>query len=199
MTQTAEAVVNEVFEILTKTGGEQYFGEAVSKLSHAEQCAWCAREAGADEELVLAALLHDIGHLLEDEMAVRDERVGVVNHDELGEKWLLSRGFSVRLAALVGGHVDAKRYLTATNPTYMARLSEASKETLVLQGGPMSSDEASEFGNEPELRDILRLRSWDEMAKDADWDGPRLESYRSALLAHLEATANVHDGGDGLK
>jgi phosphonate degradation associated HDIG domain protein len=199
MKQNADAVVNEVFEVLTKTGGDQYFGEAVTKLSHAEQCAWCAAQAGADEELVLAALLHDIGHLLEDEMAIRDERVGVVNHDELGEKWLLERGFGARLARLVGGHVDAKRYLTSTNAGYMDRLSEASKETLVLQGGPMTVEEAAEFGSEPELRDILRLRSWDEMAKDPEWDGPRLESYRGALLAYLEAAANVHDGGDRLQ
>lgn len=185
MPTSPEAIVQEVFALLNKTGGEQYFGESVTKLEHAEQCAWCASQAGADEELVLAALLHDIGHLLEDANAIRDERIGVVNHDELGEKWLLDRGFSQRLATLVGGHVDAKRYLTATNPQYMLRLSPASKETLVLQGGPMSPAEASSFGNDPALRDILRLRSWDEMAKDPTWDGPRLESYRPALLAHL--------------
>jgi len=63
----------------------------------------------------------------------------------------------------------------------------------VLQGGPMSAEEALEFGGEPELRDILRLRSWDEMAKDPEWDGPRLESYRGALLAHLEARDSEHE------
>jgi phosphonate degradation associated HDIG domain protein len=185
MARSVEAVVEEIFEVLQRTGGEQYFGEEVTKLQHAEQCAWWAKEAGADEELVLAALLHDIGHLLEDEAAVRDERVGVVNHDELGERWLLERGFSKRLAGLVGGHVDAKRYLTASNPQYMDRLSEASKETLVLQGGPMAEEEAARFGTKPELRDILRLRSWDEMAKDPTWDGPRLHDYREAMMEYL--------------
>lgn len=189
MTKTAEAVVDEIFAILTETGGEQYFGEAVTKLQHAEQCAWCASEAGADEELILAALLHDIGHLLEDEAAIRDARIGVVNHDELGQQWLLDRGFSPRLALLVGSHVDAKRYLTATNPQYMECLSPASKETLVLQGGPMTSDEAVTFADAPELRDILRLRSWDEMAKDPAWVGPGLDSYRDRLTNYLRSLA----------
>ncbi|HBY63324.1 MAG TPA: phosphohydrolase [Solibacterales bacterium] len=186
MQHNAEAVVDEVIALLTRSGGEQYFGEAVSKLAHAEQCAWQAEQAGADDELVLAALLHDVGHLLDDERAQRDERVGVINHDELGAQWLRERGFAPRLARLVGAHVNAKRYLTATNETYMGRLSPASQETLRLQGGPMNAAEAAQFAEEPELRDMLRLRSWDEMAKDPEWRGPGAESYRARLAAHLE-------------
>ncbi len=180
-------VIDEVFELLQRSGGEEYFGEPVTKLQHAEQCASHARNAGADEELILASLLHDIGHLLEVEGALRDERVGVINHDEIGQAWLRSRGFSVRLAALVGGHVDAKRYLTAMNPGYLARLSPASIETLRLQGGPMNDSSAAAFAEAPELRDLLRLRTWDEMAKDPNWKGPRVESYREMLVRHLEA------------
>lgn len=181
----AAAVATEVMELLRRTGGEQYFGEAVSKLEHAEQCAWQARQAGADEELTLASLLHDIGHLFDAEQTVRDERVGVVNHDEMGAQWLLERGFSQRLALLVGGHVGAKRYLTATNPAYLNQLSPASVETLRLQGGPMSPDEAARFAATPELRDMLRLRAWDELAKDPNWSGPRLEDYRDLMMRHL--------------
>jgi putative nucleotidyltransferase with HDIG domain len=177
--------VNEILDLMTGSGGEQYFGEAVSKLEHAEQCAWQAREAGADEELVLAALLHDIGHLLESESAHRDARVGVINHDHLGAAWLLERGFSRRFVRLVGGHVDAKRYLTATNPAYLGRLSLASQETR-LQGGPMNPAEAEVFSADPDLRDILRLRTWDEMAKDPVWRGPGIETYRDALIRYLE-------------
>lgn len=180
-----ETVIGEVFALLTDSGGEQYFGEAVSKLEHALQCAWQASVAGADEELILAALLHDIGHLIDDEGTVRDKRVGVVNHDETGARWLLERGFSERVARLVGGHVDAKRYLTATNPEYERRLSPASVETLRLQGGPMSAAEADAFGTQRELRDILRLRTWDEMAKDPAWRGPELRHYREMLERHL--------------
>lgn len=183
--EQAAAVVDEVMELLNRTGGEQYFGEAVSKLEHGIQCAWHARQSGADEELTLAALLHDIGHLFDEEATVRDERVGVVNHDEMGAQWLLARGFSPRLAELVGGHVDAKRYLTATNPDYLKRLSPASVETLSLQGGPMTSEEAARFAGQQELKDVLRLRAWDELAKDAAWTGPGLESYREMMLHHL--------------
>lgn len=187
MSQPAQAVIEEVFALLQRSGGEEYFGEAVSKLQHAEQCAYHAGQAGADEDLVLASLLHDIGHLIEMEGALRDDRVGVINHDEIGEQWLRSRGFSNRVAALVGGHVDAKRYLTAVNPHYFGRLSPASIETLALQGGPMDAASAAAFAEVPELRDILRLRSWDEMAKDPAWDGPRLHSYRDMLARHLQA------------
>lgn len=187
MNQRAEwEIVDEVVALMRNSGGGHYFGEAVTKLAHAEQCAWHAAQAGADEELILAALLHDIGHLLDAVEARRDDRVGVINHDELGAAWLLKRGFSPRLARLVGGHVDAKRYLTATNPAYLQRLSPASTETLRLQGGPMNGEEAAQFSATPELADMLRLRSWDEMAKDPGWSGPGLESYREALTRHLQ-------------
>lgn len=178
--------VEEAIALLRDGGGGQYFGEAVTKLEHALQCAWHAQQAEAgDEELILAALLHDIGHLFDEEDSRRDERVGVVNHDEMGERWLLARGFSSRLARLVGGHVDAKRYLTATNTAYQGRLSPASTETLALQGGPMSAAEAADFAALPDYQDMLRLRTWDEMAKDPHWSGPGLESYREMLMRHL--------------
>ncbi|MEZ5399898.1 MAG: HD domain-containing protein [Bryobacteraceae bacterium] len=182
-----EQVADEVIALLGGSAGDQYFGEAVTKLEHALQCAWHAEQAGAGEELVLAALLHDIGHLLDESDSVRDARVGVVNHDEIGARWLLSRGFSPRLALLVGGHVDAKRYLTAADSAYFERLSRASRETLRLQGGPMPADEAQRFAAHPNIRDILRLRVWDEKAKDPAWRGPGLEDYRGRILRHFSA------------
>ena len=154
-------------------------------LEHALQCAHLAARAGAEEEVILAALLHDIGHLFDDEATVRDERVGVVNYDETGARWLRERGLSERLVRLVGGHVNAKRYLTATSKSYTARLSPASVETLRLQGGPMRPEEIREFANQPDLAEVLRLRPWDEMAKDPDWAGPGLAAYREMMLRHL--------------
>jgi predicted HD phosphohydrolase len=127
--------------------------------------------------------------LFDAETTVRDEQVGVVNHDEMGARWLRDRGFSARLAALVGGHVDAKRYLTATNPAYLQHLSPASQETLRLQGGPMAEEEAARFAASPDLKDMLRLRSWDEMAKDASWTGPR-EDYREMMIRHLTGSSS---------
>ncbi|MBL8239207.1 MAG: HD domain-containing protein [Bryobacterales bacterium] len=186
-TNDHHAIVEEIFHLLEEAGAEQYYGEAVSKLEHAVQCAWHAQQAGAGEELILASLLHDIGHLFDAEGTIRDERVGVVNHDDIGEQWLLERGFSARVARLVGAHVDAKRFLTATNSEYMGRLSPASVETLKLQGGPMGPADTEAFATDPELRDILRLRSWDEMAKDPQWVGPGLEAYREMMIAHLDS------------
>lgn len=185
MTQGADVIAGEVFALLRRDGGDQYFGEAVTKLEHAVQCAWHARQAGADEELVIAALLHDVGHLLDTPGTVRDDRVGVINHDRTGADWLRERGFSERIARLVGGHVDAKRYLTATNTGYAERLSAASKQTLELQGGPMDAEAASDFAAQPDLRDMLRLRTWDELAKDPAWSGPELEEYREPVIRHL--------------
>lgn len=188
-----ENVVDEVFALLNGSGGDQYFGEAVTKLEHALQCAWHAQQAGADEELVLAALLHDVGHLFDDAATVRDARVGVVNHDETGARWLRERGFSERVARLVGGHVDAKRYLITTHAGYLDRLSPASRETLALQGGPMGAEDAARFAAQDEARDMLRLRSWDELAKVPAWRGPELESYRGMMVRHL--AGQVRDRG----
>jgi phosphonate degradation associated HDIG domain protein len=185
MRPSTEQTVEEIFTLLTDSGSEQYFGEQVTKLEHALQCAHHAQAAGADEELVLAALLHDIGHLLEDDAAEKHPEVGVINHDSLGGAWLRNRGFSERCAALVENHVNAKRYLTATNPQYFSRLSPASVETLEHQGGPMRPEEVEAFARSPYLKDFLRLRSWDEMAKDPHWQGPGIESFRPLLEKHL--------------
>lgn len=181
----ANDTVVKVFLLLENSGGEQYFGENVTKLSHSLQCAWHAIQAGADEETTLAALLHDIGHLLDTEDTQRHDRVGVINHDEVGGQWLRDHGFSHRLATLVESHVDAKRYLTATNETYSNKLSWASQETLRLQGGPMAIEEAESFAHDPLLTEKLRLRVWDELAKDPDWSGPDLAFYRDMLIRHL--------------
>jgi len=182
---SAEDVADGLIALLAGSRDQEYFGEPVSQLHHAEQCAHLARSAGADEELILAALLHDIGHLIDPPGSVRDARVGVVNHDATGEAWLLGLGFSARVASLVGGHVDAKRYLVAVNPAYGARLSEASTETLRLQGGAMTAEEAKRFSEGERLRDVLRLRSWDEQAKDPGWTGDGVESYRAMMVRHV--------------
>lgn len=182
-----DVAVEEVLSLLEDGGRTAYFGEPVTQLAHALQCAYLAREAGADDELILAALLHDVGHLVVSEDARHHDEVGVVNHDEVGAAWLRERGFSERLAALVGGHVDAKRFLTATRPEYAARLSPASTATLALQGGPMDGGEAETFRQDPLLRDKLRLRTWDEQAKVPCAPVAPLASYREMLLHHLQA------------
>jgi len=186
---SSQACVDQILELLETAGRSAYFGEPVTQLEHALQCAQLARDAGSDEEMIIAALLHDIGHLLEDE-GLRDDAVGVIDHDAVGARYLRERGFSDRVAQLVSGHVAAKRYLTLTNPSYFARLSPASVATLQLQGGPMTAGEAAVFGRDPLFEQKLRLRSWDETGKLAGWAVTPLSSYRDLLVAHLNRAQN---------
>ena len=175
-------MMSDAFELLLQGSGQAYFGEQVTQLEHALQSAYLAIQAGADDEMVLAALLHDIGHVLEGQV---DDELGVIDHDAVAMAWLREQGFGERLIALVGGHVAAKRYLVATNPAYAARLSEASKKTLAKQGGPMSLAECATFESHPHLKEMLRLRSWDEQAKVPGAAVPGLDAYRPMLDAYL--------------
>jgi len=177
------SVIDEIFTLYKNGGSGAYFGEDVTQLQHALQAAHWARKAGADKEAVLAALLHDIGHLLGGQM---DTDLGVIDHDQTAVGWLRERGFSERLIALVSGHVAAKRYLVTVKSGYYDRLSEASKRTLVLQGGQMTAEEVLAFEANPAHDDLLRLRAWDELAKDPDAQVVELESYREMMTAHLD-------------
>jgi 2-amino-1-hydroxyethylphosphonate dioxygenase (glycine-forming) len=173
-------VYGEIRELFEKGGSEAYFGEEVTQLQHALQSAHRATEAGADNEMVVAALLHDVGHLLGGDVHAE---IGVIDHDRTCIDWLKARGFSPRLIALVSGHVRAKRYLVATRPDYRGKLSEASKKTLELQGGPMSPAEVRDFEEDPHFREMLRLRAWDEQAKDPVAVVPGLEAYEEQIVA----------------
>jgi phosphonate degradation associated HDIG domain protein len=184
MPVSSDARVDQIMELLERAGKSAYFGEPVTQLEHALQCAQLARDAGGDAEMIIAALLHDIGHLL-DEEGLHDDGIGVIDHDAVGARYLRERGFSDRVAQLVSGHVAAKRYLTLTNPSYFARLSPASVATLQLQGGPMTDEEASAFGRDPLFDQKLRLRSWDEQGKLVGSGVAPLSSYRDLLVAHL--------------
>jgi putative nucleotidyltransferase with HDIG domain len=122
---------------------------------------------GFDDEVVLAAFFHDIGHLC-DQRAESMGGYGVVSHERLGADYLRRAGFSERLARLVEYHVQAKRYLTFSQPDYYAQLSEASRRTLAYQGGVMSAVEARAFEQDPLCAVSVRLRYWDEQAKQAN-------------------------------
>jgi phosphonate degradation associated HDIG domain protein len=176
-------VTDEIVELFGSRGAEAYHGEIVTQLQHGLQAAAAAERAGAEEVEILAALLHDIGHMLgEDE----DTPMGVVDHDRVAMEWLEARGFGEHLATLAGGHVAAKRYLVATNPVYYDRLSPTSKETLRLQGGPMNAEEVREFEKDPMMTAMLRLRSWDEAAKDPAAAVPGLEHWIPMMERYLQ-------------
>lgn len=189
MTSNCEKLIAEVFTLLKKSEEMDYFGEEVSQLAHVLQCAKLAADTGADEETVIAALLHDIGHLCASDDAKRMGTVGVADHETVGANYLRACGFSEKVAQLVQGHVQAKRYLTFKNPRYMAGLSAASLETLAHQGGPMSTQEAETFEHDPLFKAKLRLRSWDEQGKKVGWQVPPLEAYRGMLASHLKRMA----------
>jgi len=171
----ARAAVAAVEELFVSARGQDYLGEAVSMAAHQLQCAARARASGAPDALVAAALLHDVGHLLD---GATD-----TDHGEDGARWL-GQWFGPDVTGPVRLHVAAKRYLVTTAPDYRARLSPASVETLVRQGGPMDEVTTMAFRDEPHGRDAVALRRWDDQAKDPAASVPPLDDY-SQLLERL--------------
>lgn len=159
-----EQAIAQVFGFYEQHGTADYIGEPVSQIEHMSQAAQLAMAEGFDDEVVLAAFFHDIGHLC-GQGGANMGGYGVVSHERLGADYLRRAGFSERLARLVEYHVQAKRYLTFSQPDYFARLSEASRRTLAYQGGVMSAEEARTFEQDPLYAVSLRMRHWDEQAK----------------------------------
>ncbi len=118
--------------------------------------------------------------------------LGVVDHETLGADYLRRMGFAPSVYNLVNAHVDAKRYLAATKPSYRLRLSEASRGTLAWQGGPMREEEQRRFENRPDFKAALAIRSWDEAAKQVDLQVARLEHYAPLITRHLAAHEDRH-------
>jgi phosphonate degradation associated HDIG domain protein len=160
-----EQVIAEVFGLYERFGDSDYIGEPVSQIEHMSQAAELAMAEGFDDEVVLAAFFHDIGHICS-EGAENMGGFGVVSHERLGADYLRRVGFSERMARLVEYHVQAKRYLTLREPGYYERLSEASRRTLEYQGGVMTQTEAEAFEKDPLCAISLRMRQWDEQAKE---------------------------------
>jgi phosphonate degradation associated HDIG domain protein len=191
---TIEARMHRVEEILAlfeKRGRNAYLGEPVSQAEHALQAAHLAVLDGASDALVVASLLHDVGHLLHDlgeDIATR----GVdARHEVSGSSWL-ARNFGPEVAEPARLHVAAKRYLCATEPSYREGLSDASKLSLQLQGGPMTPEEVANFEANPHAVEAVRLRRWDDEAKIANLEVPGLETYLERIIAVLkEPTAQA--------
>ena len=162
---SAKQMIDEVFGLYERFGDSDYIGEPVSQIEHMSQAAELAMAEGFDDEVVLAAFFHDIGHICA-ESAENMDGFGVVSHERLGADYLRRAGFSERIARLVEYHVQAKRYLTLKEPGYYERLSEASRRTLEFQGGVMTAGEAEAFERDPLCAVSLRMRQWDEQAKE---------------------------------
>ena len=207
--QNESQKISKIMDLYTKWGASDYIGESITQIEHALQCARQAvldsRLAGYDNFtrncMIVAALLHDIGHLvgLEDgEMEMRLEgtsveaaSLGIVGHEDVGAALLKELGMPSLVSELVAGHVPAKRYICTTREGYYDSLSDASKQTMQLQGGMMNSEEVRAFcgGVMPELK--IYLREYDDAGKKKDMN---LSSFGAGMLeykTHLE-TALMH-------
>ncbi|MFN0121996.1 MAG: HD domain-containing protein [Blastocatellia bacterium] len=172
-------VITRILVTLRERGHRQY-GEDVTELEHALQAAMLATRRGETPDLVAACLLHDYGHLLHD-MGEDIAGQGVdAAHEEIGGAWL-SQFFPATVTEPVCLHVAAKRYLCWRQPDYFAGLSEASRLSLRLQGGPMNDNEARIFARRPHAMAAVRLRQYDDAAKIPGLVTPDLTAYRDLL------------------
>jgi gamma-butyrobetaine dioxygenase len=172
--------VDFVLDLLATRGQADYLGEPVSQVEHALQAGWLAEQAGASPTLIAAALLHDIGHLLDPRAADPHTTSEDLEHEELGARWL-DEWFGPAVAVPVRLHVPAKRYLCAVEPGYLQNLSSASSASLRLQGGPFTPEEVRVFEGDPLARAAVDLRRWDDQAKVPGQDTPGLEHFRPIL------------------
>lgn len=168
--------------------GRSHYEEAVSQTAHAVQAAALAQAAGAADALVAAALLHDVGHLLEPDDH-RRLRARDLHHELLGARFLAT-WFGPEVTEPIRLHVAAKRYLCAIEPAYLDALSPASVRSLALQGGEMSAAEAARFENRPGGASAAALRRWDDLAKRTDLVGPSFDDHLG-LLRRLVRTAGT--------
>ncbi len=173
-------IVNHIEDIFNRRGAESYLGEDVTMVQHMLQAAQCAEQSGADGSLIVAALLHDIGHY-QNEIPETALAKGKNNfHEEAGANFLEDY-FPLSVVEPIRQHVAAKRYLCAVKSDYFERLSQASIHTLNLQGGPMNKEEVKEFEKNDYLEECINLRYWDEDAKDLERDCPSFSSYRALI------------------
>ena len=174
-----EEKLNLIFGLYETYGNEDYIGEPVSQIEHMCQSAQLAEKKGFDEEVILAAFFHDIGHLFSHLQSTESMGgFGAKRHEQIGADYLRKLGFPEKIAKLVENHVQAKRYLTFRYPEYYEKLSEASRQTLVYQGGPMDESEAEAFEKDPLFEASLKMRTWDEEAKLEFVPLPDLGKYR---------------------
>jgi len=152
---------------------------------HMLQAAALADAEGADDALVVAALLHDVGHYVDEFGAYAKTDKFDKQHDVVGAE-LLAPYFDSRVVAAVRLHVVAKRYLCATRPEYAAQLSAASVHTLSLQGGPMSTLEVAEFEKIAGFGDAVRVRLWDDRAKVSRAPTGSFDDYVPLLFRSLK-------------
>ena len=175
--------ITDLINLYNTKGQENYFGEVVSKKEHMIQSAVSAEEHMETEEVILACLLHDIGHLLEnDDM----NGLGVMDHGVVGSKYLEKIGMNKKVCKLVEKHVEAKRYMVSIYESYYEKLSDASKKTLEYQGGKMNEAEINEFEKDIDMIYILGVRYYDDKGKKIEVKNlPTIESFIPLIEKYL--------------
>lgn len=174
--ETQAEVADALIELYHRRGGAAY-DEVVTQTAHAAQCGQQAMDHGASVPAIVAAFLHDIGHLLAGE---RDSEPTDRHHEDVGARFL-ANWFPAEVTEPVRLHVPAKRYLCAVEPTYHDGLSPASVASLELQGGPMSADEVAAFEALPGHEQAVDLRRWDDLAKVVDAPTADLGTFRDLI------------------
>ena len=175
------ALHKTILDLYRENGDRMYAGEPITQLEHAWQCGRLAEKSGANAALQLASWLHDLGHLWVNSPGTPTLR-GEDDLHEVVAADLLAPVFGQAVAEPVRLHVQAKRYLVASNPAYAAKLSQDSSRSLNLQGGPMSAQECAGFESKPYFKDALKLRVWDDLGKKKAW----FEDSREDALQYLE-------------
>ena len=171
------AAIDDIMSLFETKGSAEYGGEKVSQLEHALQAAHLAKTENAPPNMIVAALLHYIGHLLDDGPEAA--------HEHAGHAWVCQH-FPPEVSEPVRLHVAAKRYLCATDAKYLQRLSPASVQSLHVQGGPMTDTELDAFEEQPFYSQAVSLRHWDDQAKTENLAVPGLDTYRETIAALLK-------------
>ena len=184
-----EPIIEQIAHVFGSRGAENYGTEAVTQLQHAVQCATLAVREQAEDTLVTAALLHDIGHILGDQQMPNDLSQNLDDQHERRGYEFLQQHFGPAVADPVRLHVGAKRYLCTTEPAYADQLSPASLKSFHDQGGLMSAGDAAAFRAEPYFRAALRLRRWDDAAKDPHAKPLPLTKFLGPMQRSLLATS----------
>ena len=177
---TAEQKVDALFNYMEERG-QSFYDEVVTQLEHALQCAALAQQNDASPTLITSALLHDLGHFILDEHNADKAFLATdLNHEEIGAQYM-EPFFPEAVTTPIRLHVPAKRYLCTTDASYHDGLSNASKKSLIVQGGVMSDEEREAFEQIPHFQDALTLRRWDDLAKVKGLKTTRLETYRDIV------------------
>jgi phosphonate degradation associated HDIG domain protein len=179
----------EQIKLLFETKGDKLYGESINQIEHALQCAQLAEDSGAEQSLIIAALLHDVGHLQhKDSISAFQQGIDDA-HELIGAKYLESR-FGQEVSEPVKLHVDAKRYLCSIDTGYWDLLSTQSKQTLEIQGGPMNESEAQRFAENPYAEAAVCLRKWDDIGKQPNKKTQPLSHFLEITEKYLQVISN---------